>query len=185
MDFEKLYIDGQWIPGASGQFIEVENPATGEMFAKVPRGNAEDVDRAARAARRALPAWSALPLAERISLMEKFLTIFKSQEEDLIHITIKELGSPYAFTKASQVEYQYVRTRSYIDLSPKVPLVEKMEYSTTYREPVGVIGCITPLELSPGPGDPENRASPPHGKYGDFKAKPAHAPVVLLSGRGL
>lgn len=134
MDFEKLYIDGQWIPGASGQFIEVENPATGEMFAKVPRGNAEDVDRAARAARRALPAWSALPLAERISLMEKFLTIFKSQEEDLIHITIKELGSPYAFTKASQVEYQYVRTRSYIDLSPKVPLVEKMEYSTTYRE---------------------------------------------------
>ena len=48
MDFEKLYIDGQWIPGASGQFIEVENPATGEMFAKVPRGNAEDVDRAAR-----------------------------------------------------------------------------------------------------------------------------------------
>ncbi|WP_297000319.1 aldehyde dehydrogenase family protein [uncultured Dialister sp.] len=144
MDFEKLYIDGQWIPGASGQFIEVENPATGEMFAKVPRGNAEDVDRAARAARRALPAWSALPLAERISLMEKFLTIFKSQEEDLIHITIKELGSPYAFTKASQVEYQYVRTRSYIDLSPKVPLVEKMEYSTTYREPVGVIGCITP-----------------------------------------
>lgn len=80
MDFEKLYIDDQWIPGASGQFIEVENPATGEMFAKVPRGNAEDVDRAARAARRALPAWSALPLAERISLMEKFLTISKARK---------------------------------------------------------------------------------------------------------
>lgn len=37
-----------------------------------------------------------------------------------------------------------MRTRSYIDLAPKVPLVEKMAYSTTYREPVGVIGCITP-----------------------------------------
>ena len=45
--------------------------------------------------------------------MEKFLAIFKSQEDELIDITIKELGSPWAFTKSSQVEYQYVRTRSY------------------------------------------------------------------------
>lgn len=144
VDFEKLYIDGQWVPGASGQFIEVENPAERRIFARVPRGNAEDVDKAAKAAHKALPAWSALPLAQRIALMEKFLTIFRSQEDDLIDITIKELGSPYSFTKSSQVEYQYVRTRSYIDLAPKVPMVEKMACSTTYREPVGVIGCITP-----------------------------------------
>lgn len=144
MDFEKLYIDGHWTAGASGRFIEVENPATRQIFARVPAGNEEDVDKAARAAHEALPAWAALPLTERINLMEKFLAIFKSQENDLIDITIKELGSPYSFTKSSQVEYQYVRTRSYIDLAPKVPLVEKMAYSTTYREPVGVIGCITP-----------------------------------------
>lgn len=144
MDFEKLYIDGQWTSGASNRFIEVENPATRKIFARVPAGNEVDVDRAAKAAHRALPAWSALSLAHRISLMEKFLAIFQSQEDDLIDITIKELGSPYAFTKSSQVEYQYVRTRSYIDLAPTVPLVEKMAFSTTYREPVGVIGCITP-----------------------------------------
>lgn len=76
--------------------------------------------------------------------MEKFLEIFRSQEDGLIDITIKELGSPWAFTKGSQVEYQYVRTRSYIDLAPTVPMVEKMAESTTYREPVGVVGCITP-----------------------------------------
>lgn len=144
MDFEKLYIDGVWVPSASGDFIDVENPATRKIFARVPAGNGEDVDRAARAAHRAFPTWSALTLQERIDLMEKFLAIFRSQEEDLIDITIKELGSPYGFTKSSQVEYQYTRTRSYIDLAPKVPMVEKMEYSTIYREPVGVIGCITP-----------------------------------------
>lgn len=144
MDFEKLYIDGVWVPSASGDFIDVENPATRKIFARVPAGNGEDVDRAARAAHRAFPTWSALTLQERIDLMEKFLAIFRSQEEDLIDITINELGSPYGFTKSSQVEYQYTRTRSYIDLAPKVPMVEKMEYSTIYREPVGVIGCITP-----------------------------------------
>ena len=47
MDYEKLYINGEWIPGASGDFIEVENPATREIFARVPAGNGDDVDKAA------------------------------------------------------------------------------------------------------------------------------------------
>jgi aldehyde dehydrogenase (NAD+) len=144
MDFSKLYIGGQWVDSASGQWIDVINPATQKAFARVPAGNAADVDRAARAAAAAFPAWSATSLADRKALMERFLTIFRSQEEELIDITIQELGSPWAFTKSSQVEYQYTRTRSYIDLADQVPLVEKMEASTTYREPVGVVGCITP-----------------------------------------
>lgn len=144
MNFEKIYINGQWVPGSTGQFIDVENPATREIFAKVPAGNAKDVDAAAKAAHRALPVWSATPLEERISLMKRFLEIFRSQEDELINITVKELGSPYTFTKTAQVEYQYTRTQSYIDLASKVPLVEHMAASTVYREPVGVIGCITP-----------------------------------------
>lgn len=144
MNFEKIYINGQWVPGSTGQFIDVENPATREIFAKVPAGNAKDVDAAAKAAHRALPVWSATPLEERISLMKRFLEIFRSQEDELINITVKELGSPYTFTKTAQVEYQYTRTQSYIDLASKVPFVEHMAASTVYREPVGVIGCITP-----------------------------------------
>lgn len=144
MDFEKLYINGQWVAGMSGTFIEVENPVTRQIFAKVPKGNAADVDKAAKAAHDAFPVWSSLPLQERIRLMKKFLQIFRSQEDELIDITIRELGSPWSFTKSAQVEYQYTRTQSYIDLAPSVPLVEKMEASTTYREPIGVIGCITP-----------------------------------------
>lgn len=144
MNFEKLYINGQWISSRSGELMGVENPATQEIFAKVPAGNAEDVDAAAKAAHHALPAWRATPLSERIVLMKRFLDIFRSQEEELIAVTIKELGSPYTFTKTAQVEYQYTRTQSYIDLAPKVPLIEHMAASTVYREPVGVIGCITP-----------------------------------------
>ena len=53
MDYEKLYITGEWIPGASGTFIDVENPATREIFARVPAGNAEDVDKAAKGS----PSW--------------------------------------------------------------------------------------------------------------------------------
>ena len=99
MDYEKLYINGEWIPGASGEFIEVENPATREIFARVPAGNGDDVDKAAKSAYAAFPAWAKKPLAERITLMERFLAIFKSQEDDLIDIIIRELGSPYTSPK--------------------------------------------------------------------------------------
>ena len=144
MDFEKLYIGGEWTPASSGEWIDVENPADMKIFARVPRGAAEDIDRAARAAKAAFPAWAAKPLSERIALMERFLAIFRSQEEEIIDLEIKELGAPWAFAKSSHCEYQYTRVRSYIDLAPEVPMVEKMPLSTVYREPVGVIGCITP-----------------------------------------
>lgn len=144
MDFEKLYIDGEWTPASSGEWIDVENPADMKIFARVPRGAAEDIDRAARAAKAAFPAWAAKPLSERIALMERFLAIFRSQEEEIIDLEIKELGAPWSFAKSSHCEYQYTRVRSYIDLAPEVPMVEKMPLSTVYRDPVGVVGCITP-----------------------------------------
>ena len=77
MDYNKLYINGEWVDGASGKWIEVENPYTMEKFARVPRGNAEDVDKAAKAAKAAFPAWSSKTLDERIALMENFLSAFR------------------------------------------------------------------------------------------------------------
>ena len=69
MDYEKMYVDGQWVSGNSRKWIEVLNPFTMQVFARVPRGDAADVDRAAQAASRAFPAWAAMPLQERIALM--------------------------------------------------------------------------------------------------------------------
>ncbi len=144
MDFEKLYINGQWVPSASGEFIDVENPATMQTFARVPAANAEDVDKAAKAAHAAFPGWAATPLEKRIELMKKMLVRFKELEPEIIDLEVKELGSPVTFAKSAHCEYQYVRTQSYIDLAPTVKMVEKFAASTVYREPIGVIACITP-----------------------------------------
>lgn len=144
MDFEKLYINGEWVPSASGEFIDVENPATMKTFARVPAANAEDVDKAAKAAHAAFPGWAATPLQTRIDLMKKMLVRFKELEPEIIDLEVKELGSPVTFAKSAHCEYQYVRTQSYIDLAPEVKFVEKFAASTVYREPIGVIACITP-----------------------------------------
>ena len=144
MNFKMLYIDGAWTPSASGAYIDVENPANKERFAGVPAGNDADVDKAAKAAAAALPAWAATPLSERMEYMKKMLTYFKEMEPQLTDCIVKELGAPVSFAAASHVRYQYVRTQSYIDLAPSLPLVETLPQSTVYREPVGVVGCITP-----------------------------------------
>lgn len=144
MNFETLYINGQWVPSVSGKFIEVENPATMQKFARVPAGNAEDVDKAAKAAKKAFPTWANAPMAERISLMKKMLAYFKELEPQIAEAVMKELGAPISFATSNHTQYQYVRTQSYIDLAADLPIVEKLAQSTVYRRPLGVIGCITP-----------------------------------------
>ena len=71
MNFEKLYIGGQWASSSSGDWIQVENPATREKFARVPAGNSQDIDAAVQAARSAFPGWASTPLKERVEMMKQ------------------------------------------------------------------------------------------------------------------
>lgn len=144
MNYEQLYINGQWVPSHSDHWIDVENPYTMKNFARVPSGNAEDVNDAVAAAHAAFPAWSKTTLDYRIELMETFLSIFKSMAVDIVNLETQELGAPISFGRTAHCDYQFTRIRSYIDLAPQVPMVETMPLSTTYRAPVGVIACITP-----------------------------------------
>ena len=144
MDLKKLYIDGQWVAPLSGQYIDVENPATKEIFATVAAAGADDVAAAAKAAARAFPAWSAMKLEDRITYMKNLLVQMIKLEPQFVDAVVKELGAPVAFARTNHIGYQFVRTQSYIDLAPELPLVEHLSQSVVYRRPLGVIGCITP-----------------------------------------
>ena len=143
-NFEKIYINGQWQDSLSGQFIDVENPATLEHFARVPEGNEEDIDLAVRAAHNAFETWSKTELSERVGLMKKMLEIFESYKDKIIELEVKELGAPVSFSVQSHCVYQFTRTRSYIECATQLPLEENLALSTVYREPIGVVACITP-----------------------------------------
>ena len=144
-DFQKHFINGEWVSSTSDAMIEVENPATHAHFARVPDGTPEDVDRAVRAARAAKPGWAATPMCERVALTKKMLALFRADEDRIVDLEVKELGQPVAFTRATQVRYQYDRTASYIALAEKsLELESKWAASTVLREPVGVVAAITP-----------------------------------------
>ena len=143
-NFDKIYINGHWCDSTSGRFIEVENPATLEHFAQVPEGNEKDIAAAVKAAHEAFKSWSNTELAVRVGLMKKMLTIFEGYQDKIIDLEVKELGAPVSFSVQSHCVYQYTRTQSYIDCAMQLPLEESLQASTVYREPIGVVACITP-----------------------------------------
>ena len=110
MDLKKLYINGQWVAPLSGQYIEVENPADKSVFATVAAAGADDVAAAAKAAAAAFPAWSAMPLEDRITYMKNLLVQMIKLEPQLVDAVVKELGAPVAFARTNHIGYQFVRT---------------------------------------------------------------------------
>jgi len=89
----KLYIDGEWINSTSGKWFETENPYTGEVWAKISRGNAEDVDRAVKAASKAFQGdWGQTKPTERGKLLNRLAEIIEKNSERLGEIEVRDNG---------------------------------------------------------------------------------------------
>lgn len=141
--FGKHYINGVWTT-PKGAMIDVENPATREIFARVPDGTPEEVDAAVAAAHSAFPRWRSTPLAQRIALMEEMLRRFCAKTEDVIELEVAELGAPVAFARSKHCLYQQKRTAVFIAAARSIAAEEAFPASLVMREPVGVVAAITP-----------------------------------------
>ena len=76
--------------------------------------------------------------------MKAMLANFEALHDEIIPLEVAELGAPVGFTTRTHCEYQYVRVRSYIEAAERMVLEETLPNSTVYREPVGVVACVTP-----------------------------------------
>ncbi len=92
----RMYINGQWLPSVSGEEIEVENPATEEIIATVPAGNAEDAQKALEAAQSAQPAWAAMPAVERGKILMRVADNLLDNRERLARLLVTEQGKTYS-----------------------------------------------------------------------------------------
>ncbi|MFB7323672.1 MULTISPECIES: aldehyde dehydrogenase family protein [unclassified Streptomyces] len=139
-----MYIDGAWRPAEGRDVIEVVNPADERVIGTVPAGTAEDVDAAVRAARAALPGWSATAPAERATRLAALRDVLAAREEEIAETVTAELGSPLAFSRTVHAGVPIAVAGSYADLAATYAFEEKIGNSTVYHEPVGVVGAITP-----------------------------------------
>lgn len=143
-DHIKQYINGEWIDSESGETIDVINPATGEAFGRIAKGNAEDVDKAAQAAHDVYIEFRNTPVEERRAMLDRIVTEYENRKDDLIDAITDELGSP--LDKSEKVHYQmglnhFAAARDALD---NFQFEEQRGENLVVKEAIGVAGLITP-----------------------------------------
>ena len=152
----QLFINGQWVDAASGRTFDTPNPATGETLARVAEGDAEDIVRAVRAARKAFEEgpWSRMTPSERGRIIWRIGDLILAHVDELAQLESLDNGKPFAVAQAADVPlaadlFHYMAgwatkiEGSTIDIS--VPYMPGANFhSYTLREPIGVVGQIIP-----------------------------------------
>lgn len=144
MDYTKLFINGNYVPSVADKWIEVENPANGEIIASVPQADADDVKLASKVAQQAFEHYSQTTIEQRLNWVSRFRIYLHDHAEDIAATLSLELGCPLAFAREVHVEESLRSIDAFLLAAEQYPFEEKMEHSLIVREPVGVVGCITP-----------------------------------------
>jgi acyl-CoA reductase-like NAD-dependent aldehyde dehydrogenase len=146
----QLYIDGQWVEPASGEYFETDNPYLAQPWARVARGTAADVDRAVQAAHRALTSgeWPKLTASRRGALLRRLGDLVTERSKALAEIEVRDNGKLYAEMSA-QTAYMAQWYHYYGGLADKIegsviPTDKPDTFNYTRYEPIGVVAAIIP-----------------------------------------
>ena len=144
----KNFVGGEWVDSASGETMEVINPSTGETIADVPRGTAEDVDRAVQAAKKALPEWLETTPGERAEVLLKLADLIDEHAEELAQLESTNVGKPLPAAR-DEMPVSSDNLRYFAGAARVLEGKATGEYMRGYtsmlrREPIGIVGGITP-----------------------------------------
>ncbi|HWB67604.1 MAG TPA: aldehyde dehydrogenase family protein [Mycobacteriales bacterium] len=141
---EAIYVDGQWVPPASADVIEVENPATEQIVGRVPSGTAADVDRAVEAARRGFDEWAATSPEERAKYLLRLRDAVAARQQQIANTISAEMGAPLKLATTVQAGLPLADITTAAQLVGEVEWERQIGNSRVVLEPVGVVGAITP-----------------------------------------
>ena len=141
---DKIYINGAWVPSTGKGTLEVIDSATEEVFATIPEGTPEDVDKAAQAAAAAFPAWSATSREERGKLLKRISEALAARTDEVAQIISHEVGMPMTLSGSIQVGLPAGAFADAANAAESFQWEEEIGNSLVVHEPVGVVGAITP-----------------------------------------
>ena len=142
--YDKHYYDGAWQASTGNETIEVISSATEEPVARVLRGTTEDVDRAVTAARRGFESWSRTPIEERAQWLEKLSAAMKTRAPQIAEAISHEVGTALGFATKVQAEFPIMMIGMNAKFIRDAKLEEEIGNSLVIKEPLGVVGCVTP-----------------------------------------
>src|SRR5277367_3169199 len=142
------YIDGQWVESTATEWLDVPNPATGEVLARVPLSGPDEVNAAVEAAAAAFPGWRRTPPEDRIQPLFKLKHLLEENIEDLSRTITRENGKTFTEAKA-----EMRRTIENVEVACGIPMmmqgynledVARGIDEVMIRQPLGVVAIITP-----------------------------------------
>jgi aldehyde dehydrogenase (NAD+) len=142
--YEKHYYGGEWQTPSTSDTIHVVSSATEEIIGRVPRGSVEDVDRAVRAARTGFERWSQASAEERAVWLEKLSGAMKTRVPQIAEAITHEVGTAIGFAQKVQTEFPISNIALNAKFIREYTLEEELGNSIVIKEPLGVVGCITP-----------------------------------------
>ena len=140
----QFYIDGAWVDPAVKKSTPVVNPATEEAMYEVALGSKADVDKAVIAAKRAFETFSQTSREERVALLTKIIEVYKTRIKDIGASVSDEMGAPLPMAEKLQAGAGLGHIMATLDVLKKDEFEETVGSAVVVREPVGVIGMITP-----------------------------------------
>lgn len=145
------YIGGNLIGPLSGRFIDNVNPATGEVFCQVPDSNEKDVDLAVAAAKKAFPAWSVMPVEQRFQILNRIATLIDENLDKLAAAETTDNGKPLWLSKRVDIPRASANFRFFatglMHFASEQHNMEDKAINYTLRQPIGIVGCISPWNL--------------------------------------
>ena len=142
--YDKLYIDGAWVPSSGPGSIDVFDSSNGEVIAQIPEGTADDVDRAVRAARAAFEGWAATPPEERAKFCTRVGEGLGARTDEIATVVTREAGMPKWLSSIIQAGLPINSFNTAAQIATSYQFEETLGNSLVVKEPVGVVGCITP-----------------------------------------
>jgi aldehyde dehydrogenase (NAD+) len=141
---DKIFVGGAWVPSSGTGTIDVVNSATEEVMGRIPQGTPEDVDKAVAAAKEAFASWSETSPEDRSKYLQRIGEGLQARMEELAKLMAEEVGMPFRLSQMIQVGLPLTTFMSMSQVLQEIPFEEKIGNSLVVREPVGVVGAITP-----------------------------------------
>lgn len=141
---DKLYINGQWVTPSGAGTIDVINSTTEEVMWSVPEGCPDDVNAAVAAAKAAFGKWSTTTAEERARYLQLISDRLSMRKDEIAAVIAAEVGMPLPLATAVQAGMPAAVMGSYAKMLGEFKFEEQIGNAVIAKEPVGVVGCITP-----------------------------------------
>jgi aminomuconate-semialdehyde/2-hydroxymuconate-6-semialdehyde dehydrogenase len=147
----KNYIGGALMPAGSGEYLDNVSPFNSEVYSHIPDSGASDVQKAVEAAERAFPEWSSCGVEKRYRILNRLADIIEQNLEAFAHAESLDSGKPISMSRSVDIPRAHANIRFFataiMHFASESHHMEGNAINFTLRQPLGVVGCISPWNL--------------------------------------